>query len=100
MAGSRDSVRRRIGQLLLLALLVVPLRLSAHVHVDRAIPSSTCSLCTIASHWVTEHAPLRVTAEPTLQTGRMVSASPQRIVSRTAPIRLGRAPPPPPFTHL
>jgi len=100
MADSRDSVRRLIVQLLLLALLIVPLRLSAHVHVDRGIPSSTCSICTIAAHWVTEHAPLRATVEPTVLTAGVVSASPAWIPSRTSPIRLGRAPPLPPFTHL
>jgi hypothetical protein len=100
MAATCDNVRRRIGQLLLLALLVVPLRLSAHVHVDRAIPSSACSICTIASHWVTEHAPPPATVEPRLLSVRVVSAGPRRIVTRPAPVRLGRAPPPTPFTHL
>jgi hypothetical protein len=38
--------------------------------------------------------------EPTVLTAGVVSASPAWIPSRTSPIRLGRAPPPPPFTHL
>ena len=100
MAASRDSFRRRIVQLLLLALLVVPLRLSAHVHVDRITPSSTCSICTIATHWVTEHGPLRATLQPTVLTARVVSASPELVVAPTVPARLGRAPPRPPFTEL
>jgi len=100
MAASRDRFRRRIGQLLLLALLIVPLRLSAHVHADRATPSSTCSICTVASHWVMEAVPLRATLQPTLQRIPVVGPSLRPIASRPAPVRLGRAPPPSALTHL
>jgi hypothetical protein len=94
MAASRERFRRHIGQLLLLALLVVPLRLSAHVHPDRPTPSSSCSICTVASHWVAEQEPPHAVVEPVLLTVRVAVARPDSVSAVSASVHLGRAPPP------
>jgi hypothetical protein len=100
MAASRVRFRRRIGQLLLLALLVVPLRLSAHVHADRPTSSSTCPICTIATHWAAVAPPLRAAMAPLLSGVRVIRPSPDPVAHRTAPVRQGRAPPRSTLTHL
>ena len=91
MGRLRHRVRHPASVLLLAALLLVPVALSGHTHVDA--PSHPCSICA-----VTHHAPLATASPPPTVARPIVTllAAPGGAlapVRREQAPRIGRAPP-------
>ena len=86
MRGMRDRLRRRATVAFLVALLLVPVALSAHNHASEASRAHPCAACTVA-----HHLPILSTATTAVLVVALVYSA-TRTAPALAPLRVDHAP--------
>ena len=86
MTGMRDRLRRRATVAFLVALLFVPVALSAHNHASDASRAHPCAACTVA-----HHLPIVSTVTTAVVVVALVFGA-ARTAPTLAPLRLDHAP--------
>jgi hypothetical protein len=92
MAIDGRRVRSRLGALLLVALLAVPLVASGHAHRDQR-SAATCAVCIAAHHTPSVTTPPAGFAPPATPAVVVVLAAERPACGRPVSAALGRAPP-------
>jgi hypothetical protein len=93
MRGLRQENRRRVGALVFVALLLVPLAFSGHLHANDVAAASGCATCLVVHHLPAVSAPIVAHVAPLLVALRLHAVDPAALPNDARPVALGRAPP-------
>jgi hypothetical protein len=93
MQHLRHRVWQRFSSLLLVALLLIPLALSGHRHVNDVAQAGSCATCLVVHHLPAASPPAVAHVAPVLVALRLPGSLPAALAGDARPVAHGRAPP-------